>query len=155
MDDFKDKISKDVLDKLAMEDLWKSPRLLKLVKEKYPLAYYRITEPCREFGLYAFLKIAKEQKEFFDKAIDMGPNKNPTKRDLNYCVELIKQNKLGQGVELWHGGIPFKFELSRFVDHYASERTYSEWRNILKDITSKSNMERILNEKRKKFKESD
>ena len=63
MDDFKDKISKDVLDKLAMEDLWKSPRLLKLVKEKYPLAYYRITEPYREFGLYSFLKIAKEQKE--------------------------------------------------------------------------------------------
>ena len=156
MDDFKGKIRKEILDSLIMEDLWQSPRLRKLVKEKYPLAYYRITEPYREFGLYSFLKIAKEQKEFFKKAIDMGPNKNSTKRDLDYCIEVIRQNKLGKDAELWHGGIPFKFELSRFVDHYASERTYSEWRNILKDLgTSKSNMERILKEKRKKFKESD
>ena len=156
MDDFKGKISKEILDSLIMEDLWQSPRLRKLVKEKYPLAYYRITEPYREVGLYSFLKIAKEQKEFFKKAIDMGPNKNSTKRDLDYCIEVIRQNKLGKDAELWHGGIPFKFELSRFVDHYASERTYSEWRNILKDLgTSKSNMERILKEKRKKFKESD
>ena len=47
-------------------------------------------------------------------------------------------------------------ELSRFVDHYASEKTYSEWRETLKDIgTPKSNMERILQNKRKKFKEPD
>ena len=70
MDDFKSKISKKVLDSLIMEDLWQSPRLKKLVEEEYPLAYYRITEPYREFGLYSFLKIAKEQKEFFKKAID-------------------------------------------------------------------------------------
>ena len=156
MDDFKGKISKEVLDSLKMEDLWKSPGLSKYVKEKYPLAYYRITKPYREFGLYGFLKIAKEQKEFFKKAIDMGPNKHSTKRDLDYCIEVIRQNKLDKDAELWHGGIPFKFELSRFVDHYASERTYSEWRNILKDLgTPKSNMERILKGKRKQFKESD
>ena len=47
-------------------------------------------------------------------------------------------------------------ELSRFVDRYASERTYSEWRDILKDLeTPKSNRERILQGKRMKFKESD
>ena len=30
MDDFKDDISKEVLDSLTMEDLWKSPRIKKL-----------------------------------------------------------------------------------------------------------------------------
>ena len=36
MDDFKGKISEEVLDSLTMEDLWNSPRLKKLVEEKYP-----------------------------------------------------------------------------------------------------------------------
>ena len=39
MDDFKDDISKEVLDSLTMEDLWNSPRLKKLVEDKYPRAY--------------------------------------------------------------------------------------------------------------------
>ena len=34
MDDFKDNISEEVLDSLTMEDLWKSPRLKKLVEQK-------------------------------------------------------------------------------------------------------------------------
>ena len=56
MDDFKDEISKEVLDSLTMEDLWNSPRLKKLVEEKYPRAYLSITEPMREFGLFDFIK---------------------------------------------------------------------------------------------------
>ena len=43
MDDFKGKISEEVLDSLTMEDLWNSPRLKKLVEEKYPRAYLSIT----------------------------------------------------------------------------------------------------------------
>ena len=37
MDNFKGKISKEILDRLTMEDLWNSPRLKKYVEEKYPL----------------------------------------------------------------------------------------------------------------------
>ena len=58
MDDFKNQISKDVLNALTMEDLWKSPGLKKYIEEKYPRAYITITEPMREFGLYGFIKIA-------------------------------------------------------------------------------------------------
>ena len=88
--------------------------------------------------------------------MDMSPITESPKRDLKFALEVIRQIKPGKGTELWLGGIPFKFELSRFVDHYASERTYSEWREILKDIGApKSNMERILQNKRKKFKEPD
>ena len=156
MDDFKGKISEEILESLTMEDLWNSPRLKNYVEENYPRAYLAITEPFREFGLYNFIKIADEQKSFVQKAIDLGPITDFPKRDLRYGLEVIRQNKLGKDTELWLGGIPFKFELSRFVDHYASERTYSEWREILKELgTKKSNMERILQSKRKKFKESD
>ena len=59
MNDFKGKISEEVLDSLTMEDLWQSPRLKKLVDEKYPRAYLTITEPYREFGLYNFIKLAE------------------------------------------------------------------------------------------------
>ena len=34
MDELKDAISKEVLDTLTMEDLWKSPRLKKFVEKK-------------------------------------------------------------------------------------------------------------------------
>ena len=43
VDDLKDNISKEVLDTLTMEDLWKSPRLKKLIEKKYPRAYLSIT----------------------------------------------------------------------------------------------------------------
>lgn len=156
MDDFKGMISEEVLDSLTMEDLWKSPRLKNYVEKNYPRAYLAITEPWREFGLYSFIKIAEEQKQFVKKAMDMSPITESPKRDLKFALEVIRQNKLSKETELWLGGIPFKFELSRFVDHYASEKTYSEWRKTLKDIgTPKSNMERILLDKRKKFKEPD
>ncbi|MFL3015178.1 MAG: hypothetical protein ACJZ2B_05195 [Candidatus Neomarinimicrobiota bacterium] len=56
MDDLKVDISKEVLDSLTMEDLWKSPRLKKLVEQKHPRAYLSITEPMREFGLFSFMK---------------------------------------------------------------------------------------------------
>ena len=55
-----------------MEDLWKSPRLKKLVEEKYPRAYMAITEPFREFGLYNFIKLAESQKSVMQEAIDLG-----------------------------------------------------------------------------------
>ena len=156
MDDFKGKISEEVLDSLTMEDLWKSPGLKNYLEKNYPRAYLAITEPWREFGLYNFIKMAEEQKKFVQKAMDMSPITESPKRDLKFALEVIRQNKLGKETELWLGGIPFKFELSRFVDRYASERTYSEWRDILKDLeTPKSNKERILQTRRKKFKESD
>ena len=41
MEDFKEQISEDVLKTLTMEDLWKSPRLKKLIEKKYPRAYLK------------------------------------------------------------------------------------------------------------------
>ena len=155
MDEFKEQISEDVLNTLTMEDLWKNPRLKKYIQEKYPRAYMTITEPMREFGLYGFIKIAEAQKKLMSEALDIGFIEDFPKRDLRYALKVIKKNKVKSTKQLWVGGIPFKFELSTFVKHYASERTYSEWRQILKDIgTSKSNMERILTSYKKLFKDS-
>lgn len=154
MDELKDKISKEVLDTLTMEDLWKSPRLKKLIEKKYPRAYLSITEPMREFGLYHFIKLAEAQVKSIKEATDLGSRENFPKRDVMYAVKVIKDNAIKGDKELWIGGIPFKFETSRFVKHYANEKTYSEWRAILKDIgTTKSNLERILERYKNKFKE--
>ena len=155
MDDFKNQISEDVINTLTMEDLWNSPRLKKYIQEKYPRAYITITEPMREFSLYGFIKIAESQKKLMSEALDIGSIEDFPKRDLRYALKVIKKNKVKSTKQLWVGGIPFKFELSTFVKHYVSERTYSEWRQILKDIgTSKSNMERILTSYKKLFKDS-
>ena len=136
-----------------MEDLWKSPRLKKLVEEKYPRAYLAITEPFREFGLYNFIKLAESQKSVMQEAIDLGSIEKLPISNIDSALKVIKWNKLKVGKELWVGGVPFKFELSRFVKHYASEKTYGEWRQILKDIgAKKSNMERILEQYKNKFK---
>ena len=146
-------LSKEILKVLTMEDLWKSPRLKKLVEEKYPRAYLAITEPFREFGLYNFIKLAESQKNVMQEAIDLGSIENFPKRKVGYAIKVIKKNKVKAGHELWHRGIPFKFELSKFVEHYASEKTEKEWRKILKDIgATKSNMERILEKYKNKFK---
>ena len=155
MDEFKEQISEDVLNTLTMEDLWKNPRLKKYIQEKYPRAYMTITEPMREFGLYGFIKIAEAQKKLMSEALDIGSIEDFPKRDLRYALKVIKKNKVKSTKQLWVGGIPFKFELSTFVKYYASERTYSEWRQILKGIgTSKSNMERILTSYKNLFKGS-
>ena len=136
-----------------MEDLWKSPRLKKLVEEEYPRAYLAITEPFREFGLYNFIKLAESQKRVMQEAIDLGSIEKLPIRNIDSALKVIKWNKLKVGKELWVSGVPFKFELSRFVKHYASEKTYGEWRQILKDIgAKKSNMERILEQYNNKFK---
>ena len=154
MDDFKGKISEEVLDSLTMEDLWNSPRLKKLVEEKYPRAYLSITEPMREFGLFHFIKLAEAQIKSIKEATDLGSRKNFPKRDVMYAVKVIKKNAIKGDKELWLGGVPFKFETSRFVKHYANEKTYSEWRTILKDIgTTKPNIDRILERYKNKFKE--
>tara|TARA_R100000234_G_scaffold112471_1_gene86153 strand:+ start:903 stop:1370 length:468 start_codon:yes stop_codon:yes gene_type:complete len=154
MDDFKDDISKEVLDSLTMEDLWNSPRLKKLVEEKYPRAYLSITEPMREFGLFDFIKLAEAQIKYIKEATDLGSRDNFPKRDVMYAVKVIKENAIKGDKELWLGGVPFKFETSRFVKHYANEKTYSEWRAILKDIgTTKPNIDRILERYKSKFKE--
>ena len=146
-------ISEEILKSLTMEDLWKNPNLQKVIKEKYPRAYLAITEPFREFGLYSFIKLAEAQKGIINTMIDLGPDIKDPKKSLKNAIYLIKKNNLGTGTELWVGGVPFKFELSRFVEHYASEKTYSEWRATLKDIGStKGNMERILSQHRRKFK---
>ena len=146
-------LSKEILKALTMEDLWKSPRLKKLVEKKYPRAYSAITKPYREFGLYNFIKLAESQKSVMQEAIDLGSIEKLPISNIGSALKVIKWNKLKVGKELWVGGVPFKFELSRFVKHYASEKTYGEWRQILKDIgATKSNMERILEQYKNKFK---
>ena len=130
--------------------LWKN-----YLEENYPRAYLAITAPLREFGLYNFIKLAEAQKENVEKLIDLASDIDDPKKSIVHGIEMIKLNKLKKDTELWIGGVPFKFELSRFVKHYASKRTYTEWRNILKDIgASKSNMERILEQNKSKFKEA-
>lgn len=154
MDDFKKNISEEILDSLTMEDLWKSPRLKKLVEEKYPRAYLSITESMREFGLYNFIKLAEAQIKSIKEATDLGSRDNFPKRDVMYAVKVIKENAIKGDKELWLGGVPFKFELSRFVKNYAPEKTYGEWRITLKDIgATKSNIDRILDRHKKRFKE--
>ena len=149
----KKEISEEILESLTMEDLWENPNLQKVIKEKYPRAYLAITEPFREFGLYNFIKLAEAQKDNIKEIIDLSPDIDDPKKSLKHGIELIKKNGLGSGTELWIGGVPFKFELSRFIEHYSSENTYAEWRKILKDIgATKSNMERILSNHRRKFK---
>ena len=149
------KLSKEILESLTMENLWESPPLRKLVEEKYPRAYSAITEPFREFGLYNFIKLAESQKSVMQQAIDLGPVEELPGRNIDFAIEVIKKNKLKFDRKLWVNGVPFKFELSRFVKHYVKEKIYAEWREILKDIgTSKSNIERILDLNKSKFKEA-
>ena len=149
------KLSKEIVECLTMDDLWRNPGLRKLVEEKYPRAYSAITEPFREFGLYNFIKLAESQKSVMQQAIDLGPVEKLPGRNIDFAIKVIKKNKLKVGRELWVRGVPFKFELSRFVKHYVKEKTYAEWREILKEIaTSKSNMERILEEYKSKFKKA-
>ena len=155
MDDFKGKISKEVLDTLTMEDLWNSPRLKKYVEEEYPRAYLAITEPMREFGLFHFIELAENQKKVMQQTLEIGSIEKFPKRDIKYALKVIKQNKIKSDKQLWYKGIPFKFELSRFVKHYAVEKTYAEWREILNEISStKSNIERILTQFKNKFKKT-
>ena len=133
--------------------VWATVMILTNAAEKYPRAYLAITEPFREFGLYNFIKLAEAQKDNIKEIIDLSPDIDDPKKSLKHGIELIKKNGLGAGKELWIGGVPFKFELSRFIEHYSSEKTYAEWRKILKDIgATKSNMERILSNHRRKFK---
>ena len=87
-------LSKEILKTLTMEDLWKSPRLKKLVEEKYPRAYLAITEPFREFGLYNFIKLAESQKSVMQEAIDLGSIENLPKRKVGYAIKVIKKNKV-------------------------------------------------------------
>ena len=89
------------------------------------------------------------------QAIDLGPVEELPGRNIDFAIKAIKQNKLKFDRKLWVSGVPFKFELSKFVKHYVKEKTYAEWREILKEIaTSKSNMERILEEYKSKFKKA-
>ena len=79
-----------------MEDLWKSPRLKKLVEKKYPRAYSAITKPYREFGLYNFIKLAESQKSVMQEAIDLGsieklPIRNIDSALANEIEDLVEQ----------------------------------------------------------------
>ena len=146
-------ISEEILKTLTMEDLWNSPRLRSFVEKKYPRAYLSITEPMREMGLYFFLKMADAQQKNIKEIIELNSNPDDSKKSLKYAIELIKKNGIGAGSEIWIGGVPLKFELSRFVENYANEKTFKEWRKILNDIGfPKSNTDRILTTHRRKFK---
>ena len=118
------KIAKDVLESLTMEDLWNTPRLRSFIEKNYPRAYLSITEPLREMGLYNFIKLADAQQKYIKEIIELSPNADDSKKSLKYAIELIKNNGLRAESEIWIGGVPFKFELSRFVENYANARQY-------------------------------
>ena len=84
------KLSKEILESLTMEDLWKNPRLKKLVEEKYPRAYSAITEPFREFGLYNFIKLAESQKSVMQQAMDLGPVEKLPGQNIDFAIKVIK-----------------------------------------------------------------
>ena len=108
----------------------------------------------KELDLF-IIKLAESQKSVMQQAIDLGPVEKLPGRNIDFAIKAIKQNKLKFDRKLWVSGVPFKFELSKFVKHYVKEKTYAEWREILKEIaTSKSNMERILEEYKSKFKKA-
>ena len=153
VDKFKENISQEVLESLTMEDLWKSHNLKNYIEKNYPRAYLAITAPMREFGLCVFIKLAESQKNLVKDAINLNSLDEFPKKNLKYAIKVIKANKINRNRELWIGGVPFKFELSRFVENYAKEKTYKEWRSILNDLgASKPNIDRILERHRKKFK---
>ena len=91
MDELKDAISKEVLDTLTMEDLWKSPRLKKFVEKKYPRAYLSITEPMREFGLYNFIKLAESQQKVMEEAINLGSINSFPGENVDFALKVIKK----------------------------------------------------------------
>ena len=91
MDELKDAISKEVLDTLTMEDLWKSPRLKKFVEKKYPRAYLSITEPMREFGLYNFIKLAESQQKVMEEAINLGSIDSFPGKNVDFALKVIKK----------------------------------------------------------------
>ena len=121
MDELKDAISKEVLDTLTMEDLWKSPRLKKFVEKKYPRAFLSITEPMKEFGLYNFIKLAESQQKVMEEAINLGSIDSFPGKNVDFALKVIKNN-IKANDKLFVSGIPFKFELSKFVEEYASEK---------------------------------
>tara|TARA_B100000886_G_C20257600_1_gene421477 strand:+ start:264 stop:614 length:351 start_codon:yes stop_codon:yes gene_type:complete len=116
MDEKKDEISKKILDSLTMEDLWKSHNLRKIIKNKYPRAYMSITEPYREFGLYSFIKLAESQQKVMEEAINLGSIDSFPGKNVDFALKVIKKNNLKANDKLFVSGIPFKFELSKFVE---------------------------------------
>ena len=154
MDEKKDKISKKILESLTMEDLWKSHNLREIIKNRHPRAYLAITEPYRVFGLYNFIKLAESQQKVMEEAINLGSVDSFPGKNVDFALKVIKKNNIKANDKLFVSGIPFKFELSKFVEEYASDKTYSEWRKALKGINAtKTNIERILNNHKYKFKE--
>jgi hypothetical protein len=137
--------TKEMLNTLTIDDLFRNPKLAQVVEKKYPTVYLFLTEHIREISLLKFLHYAKAQEENLEAMADLAPYTDDPKKSLKFAIKVIKENGLGAIMELWINGLPFKFELSKFVEHYAPERTYTEWRKILKDVgATKSNMERIL-----------
>ena len=107
MDELKDAISKEVLDTLTMEDLWKSPRLKKFVEKKYPRAYLSITEPMREFGLYNFIKLAESQQKVMEEAINLGSIDSFPGKNVDFALKVIKKNNIKANDKLFVSGIPY------------------------------------------------
>ena len=113
-----------------------------------------ITEPYREFGLYNFIKLAESQQKVMEEVINLGSIDSFPGKNVDFALKVIKKNNIKANDKLFVSGIPFKFELSKFVEEYASEKTYTEWRKALKGINAtKTNIERILNNHKSKFKE--
>ena len=99
-------LSKEVLGSLTMEDPWKSPRLKKLVEEKYPRIYSAIKAPFRDFRLYNFIKLAESQKSVMQEAIDLDLIENLPIRNIDSVLKVIKKNKIKVGKEFFVSGIP-------------------------------------------------
>mgnify|MGYP001203323945 FL=1 len=146
-------IAKETLKILTIGDLFNNARLAYIIEKKYPRVYLNLTKPVREIKIAQFLYHAQAQENAVKEMANLAPYTEKPPKNLKHGIKVIKDNGLGTETEIWLGGVPFKFELSRFVSHYAKERTYKEWRAILKDIgATKGNMERILELYGSKFK---
>ena len=89
-----------------------------------------------------------------EEAINLGSIDSFPGKNVDFALTVIKKNNIKANDKLFVSGIPFKFELSKFVEEYASDKTYPEWRKALKGINAtKTNIERILNNHKSKFKE--
>ena len=147
------KISDEILETLTIEELFNNPKLAVVIEKAYPRAYLALTLPVREINLLSFIRLAEGQIKAVEDMANLAPYIDDQKKSLKHGIKVIKLNKLGKKNELWIGGVPFKFELSRFVENYAKEKTYKEWREILKDLrATKSNIERILEKYKSRFK---
>ena len=99
-----DNLTKEIVEKLTVEDLLKNPKLALLLKKDYPKAYWALTSRMPEMSLMHFIKIADAQKETMKKMAELAPYTVDPPKNLKHAIRAIKNNGLGAN-ELYYYGV--------------------------------------------------